>query len=41
VEELVRTTDLGQQMKSMNMWDEWASGKRGRKVGAVAAPEAR
>ncbi len=41
VEELVRTTDMGQQMKSMGTWDEWASGKRGRKGNAVATPETR
>jgi carboxypeptidase Q len=41
VEDLVRTTDLGQQMKSMGVWDEWANGKRGRKAGATAGPETR
>jgi len=30
VEKLVNSTDLGAQMKSFNMWDDWASGKRGR-----------
>lgn len=41
VEDLVRTTDLGQQMKSMGVWDDWANGKRGRKAGATAGPETR
>lgn len=31
VEELVRTTDLLKQMKSFNVYEDWASGKRGRK----------
>ncbi|MCY1077142.1 M20/M25/M40 family metallo-hydrolase [Archangium lansingense] len=35
VEELVRTTDLGQQMKSFNMLEDWTSGKRGRKGSAT------
>jgi hypothetical protein len=30
VEKLVNSTDLGAQMKSFNVWDDWASGKRGR-----------
>ncbi|WP_083682774.1 M20/M25/M40 family metallo-hydrolase [Archangium sp. Cb G35] len=39
VEELVRTTDLGQQMKSFgNMLEEWTSGKRGRKGNTSAGP---
>jgi hypothetical protein len=41
VEELVRTMDLGQQMKSFNTWDDWVSGKRGRKAGAAAGAETR
>jgi hypothetical protein len=41
VEELVRTTDLGQQMKSFGQYEDWATGKRGRKVNAVAKPETR
>jgi hypothetical protein len=31
VEELARTTDLLQQMKSFNVYEDWAAGKRGRK----------
>ncbi len=31
VEQLINSTDLGQQMKSFNMWNDWAQGKRGRK----------
>jgi carboxypeptidase Q len=39
VEELVRTTDLGQQMKSFNnMLEDWTSGKRGRKGNTSAGP---
>ncbi len=30
VEKLVNSTDLSAQMKSFNMWDDWANGKRGR-----------
>jgi hypothetical protein len=30
IEELVRTTDLEQQMKTFNVWDGWAAGTRGR-----------
>ena len=30
VEELMRTTDLGDQMKMFNVWDGWADGTRGR-----------
>jgi hypothetical protein len=41
VEELVRTTDLGQQMKSFNTWDDWVTGKRGRKSGTTAGAETR
>ncbi|MGZ3459917.1 MAG: M20/M25/M40 family metallo-hydrolase [Archangium sp.] len=41
VGELVRTTDLGQQMKTFNLWDEWSSGMRGRKGTAVSGPETR
>ncbi len=41
VEELVRTTDLGQQMKSFNMLEDWTSGKRGRKANASAGPATR
>ncbi|MFP2908634.1 M28 family metallopeptidase [Pyxidicoccus sp. 3LFB2] len=29
VEALIKSTDLGQQMKSFNVWDEWAAGTRG------------
>ena len=38
LEELVRGTDLGAQMKSFNLWEEWTSGKRGRKGSAPATP---
>ncbi|MDY7227350.1 M20/M25/M40 family metallo-hydrolase [Hyalangium rubrum] len=31
VEALMRATDLAQQMKSFNVYEDWASGKRGRK----------
>jgi hypothetical protein len=41
VEELVRTTDLGQQMKSFNLLEDWTSGKRGRKASASAGPATR
>ena len=41
VEELVRTTDLGQQMKSFNMLEDWTSGKRGRKANTSAGPATR
>ncbi len=30
VENLINTTDLGAQMKSFNVWNDWAEGKRGR-----------
>jgi hypothetical protein len=30
VEQLVKSTDLAAQMKSFNVWDDWANGKRGR-----------
>ncbi|MDQ6830001.1 MAG: M20/M25/M40 family metallo-hydrolase [Gemmatimonadota bacterium] len=30
VEELMRTTDLAQQMKTFNLWEGWAAGTRGR-----------
>jgi Zn-dependent M28 family amino/carboxypeptidase len=41
VEELVRTTDLGQQMKTFNLYDDWSAGKRGRKGAAAAGSESR
>jgi len=31
IERLIATTDLRQQMESLGMWREWASGARGRK----------
>jgi len=31
IERLIATTDLRQQMESLGMWGEWASGARGRK----------
>jgi carboxypeptidase Q len=31
VEELARTTDLLEQMKSFNVYEDWAAGRRGRK----------
>jgi hypothetical protein len=31
IERLVATTDLRQQMESLGMWGDWASGVRGRK----------
>jgi carboxypeptidase Q len=31
IDRLVKDTDLSDQMKSMGMWDDWASGVRGRK----------
>ena len=40
VEELVRTTDLGQQMKS-SVLEDWTSGKRGRKDATMAGPATR
>ncbi|MFY0523773.1 M28 family metallopeptidase [Archangium gephyra] len=41
VEELVRTTDLGQQMKSFGHYEDWTSGKRGRKANASVGPATR
>jgi carboxypeptidase Q len=37
VEELMRTTDLPQQMKMFNVWEEWAAGTRGRPVSTAPA----
>ena len=31
VDSLVRSTDLGEQMKSFNVYDSWEAGDRGRK----------
>jgi hypothetical protein len=31
IEDLIRTTDLGEQMKSMGVWKGWEEGTRGRK----------
>jgi Zn-dependent M28 family amino/carboxypeptidase len=31
IETLIRNTDLGEQMKSMGFWTDWAAGARGRK----------
>jgi carboxypeptidase Q len=31
IDKLIQSTDLGMQMKSFNMWDDWVQGKRGRK----------
>lgn len=31
IEELIRTTDLGAQMKAFGLWDAWMTGTRGRK----------
>jgi hypothetical protein len=31
VEELMRTTDLAKQMKTFSSYEDWATGKRGRK----------
>ncbi|MGH7534568.1 MAG: M28 family peptidase [Gemmatimonadales bacterium] len=31
VDSLVRGTDLGEQMKSFNLWEPWVQGKRGRR----------
>ncbi|WP_257456310.1 M20/M25/M40 family metallo-hydrolase [Archangium lipolyticum] len=41
LEDLMRTTDLGQQMKNFNVWEDWTTGKRGRKGGAVTGTETR
>ncbi|QSQ28021.1 M20/M25/M40 family metallo-hydrolase [Pyxidicoccus parkwayensis] len=41
VESLINTTDLGQQMKSFDVWDEWAAGTRGRAPEPKAAPATR
>ncbi|HEX2092372.1 MAG TPA: M28 family peptidase [Longimicrobiaceae bacterium] len=30
IEALVRSTDLEQQMRSFNVWEDWAAGRRGR-----------
>lgn len=38
VEELIRTTDLGKQMKTFNVWEDWASGKRGRQPPPASTP---
>lgn len=37
IEELVRTTDLGAQMKAFNMWEDWVNGVRGRRAGTPAS----
>ncbi len=34
VEELMRTTDLAEQLKTFGHWDDWASGVRGRRAEA-------
>lgn len=41
VQALIDKTDLGQQMKSFNVWDEWAEGTRGRAPEKQAAPTPR
>jgi hypothetical protein len=41
VEELLRTTDLEQQMKSFGQYEDWANEKRGRKGNAVTGTETR
>jgi hypothetical protein len=41
VEALVSGTDLGQQMKAFNVWDEWAAGTRGRAPERQATPASR
>jgi hypothetical protein len=41
VEALINSTDLGQQMKSFNVWEEWAAGTRGRPAEKQAAPTTR
>ncbi|RMD65657.1 hypothetical protein D6833_02605 [Candidatus Parcubacteria bacterium] len=33
IEHLIRTTTLEQQMKSFNVWEDWAKGIRGRQAG--------
>jgi carboxypeptidase Q len=33
----MRTTDLPQQMKMFNVWEEWAAGTRGRPVSTAPA----
>jgi hypothetical protein len=40
VEALIQGTDLGQQMKAFNVWDEWAAGTRGRAPERQATPPA-
>jgi hypothetical protein len=30
IEQTLRETHLDQEMKNMDMWDDWAKGKRGR-----------
>lgn len=41
VESLIQSTDLGSQMKSFNVWDEWSAGTRGRAPERQAAPTTR
>ncbi|MCE9672860.1 M20/M25/M40 family metallo-hydrolase [Myxococcus stipitatus] len=41
VEALMRATDLPQQMKSFNLWEEWESGARGRPQGRQVSPAPR
>lgn len=41
VEALVRDTDLGQQMKSFNVWEEWTAGTRGHPLEGKPAPALR
>lgn len=41
VEALMKATDLTEQMKSFNVWDEWAAGTRGRPAERQVSPTPR
>ncbi|NMO16581.1 M28 family peptidase [Pyxidicoccus fallax] len=41
IESLVNSTDLAQQMKAFDVWDEWTNGTRGRSPERQATPGAR
>ncbi|MBN8227973.1 M20/M25/M40 family metallo-hydrolase [Corallococcus macrosporus] len=41
VEALIRDTDLGPQMKSFNVWEEWAAGTRGHPLEGKPTPAPR
>ena len=41
VENLVRTTTLEQEMKNFNLWEDWTSGKRGRRTASSQTIESK